>query len=611
MIELTDLDNIRKTAVKAYTSKDGEPNPIYYQAVDMQYRVAVHSEDLFPDKMFKQKAPNETDAEFEYRKKTYRNNTKQDWNRAVGLLNRLWNEQNWSLKFNDDEALYSDNSMASYVYKDYPRGGNLIEWFKTTVTKAKANLFNGVIAVKPELDYIVGEDGDYLVDDNGSYIVDDTVLPEPVAYVYTPEQVLDFQDEKFALILLTEKSPIKLSRNSNEQKMEGLVMDFYDDTYIYRIKQFGVKSDYTFETTVYFEHNLGYLPVDKIKGIPLGRDDNNGYQLYKSLFYDAIDLLDTALYDFSTLQCSKVAHAFLERWEYVDECSAGCSDYERDGIFRVPSGDGYAVCSTCNGKGTSSKKGVFNTFQIRSKGLTVSGDDAISPPPAGYINKDATILEFLKKEIQDTIDKAFVMANIPISGQANGNSATEAKIDRDELIVALMMEATQLFGLLNNTLYYIGGMRYGSSYQGHVITKPTDLSILTAYDLTQEINSATNQPSIVKSQLQKEYLNARFSGDTAEMQELNTVVEYSDALLYMTDESIRANLLAGTIAKWQVILHNSVVSFIKQKTTDDPKYLEGDLATIKTDLETMAKAMEASISPTTGANTILDIAAGL
>ena len=56
MIELTDLDNIRKTAVKAYTSKDGEPNPIYYQAVDMQYRVAVHSEDLFPDKMFKQKA---------------------------------------------------------------------------------------------------------------------------------------------------------------------------------------------------------------------------------------------------------------------------------------------------------------------------------------------------------------------------------------------------------------------------------------------------------------------------------------------------------------------------------------------------------------------------
>jgi hypothetical protein len=154
-------------------------------------------------------------------------------------------------------------------------------------------------------------------------------------------------------------------------------------------------------------------------------------------------------------------------------------------------------------------------------------------------------------------------------------------------------------------------MRYGSSYQGHVITKPTDLSILTAYDLTQEINSAVNQPSIVKSALQKEYLNARFSGDTAEMQELNTVVEYSDALLYMTDESIRANLLAGTIAKWQVILHNSVISFIKQKTTDDPRYLEGDLATIKTDLETMAKQMEASISPTTGANTILDIAAGL
>ena len=609
MIELRDIDSIRKTAVKALTSKEGEPNPIYYPAVEMQYRVSVHSDDVFPDRMFKQKAPNETDAEFEYRKKTYRNNTKQDWNRAVGLLNRLWNEQNWSLKFNDDEALYSNNSMPSYIYKDYPRGGNFIEWFKTTATKAKANLFNGVIAVKPELVYIVGEDGEYIIKDD-NYVVDDTVLPEPVAYVYTPEQVLDFQDEKFALILLTEKSPVKLARNSNQEKMEGLVMDFYDDVYIYRIKQFGVKSDYTFETTVYFQHNLGYLPVDKIKGIPLGRDDNNGYQLYKSLFYDAIDLLDTALYDFSTLQCSKVAHAFLERWEYVDECSAGCSDYLRDGVYRLPDGDDYKVCQSCNGKGTSSKKGVFNTFQIRSKGLTVSGDDAISPPPAGYIDKDPSILEFLKREIQDTIDKAFVMANIPISGQANGNSATEAKIDRDELIVALMMEATQLFHMLNNTLYYIGGMRYGSSYKGHVITKPTDLSIMTAYDLTQEIKEADKQPSIIKAQLQREYVNARFSGDTAEMQELITVVEYADALLYMSDESIRTNLLAGTLAKWQVILHNSIVSFIKQKTTETPNYLEGDLATIKTDLESMAKQMEASISPRTGANTILDLAAG-
>jgi hypothetical protein len=609
MIELRDIDNIRKTAVKALIKDGGEPNPIYLKALDMQRRVAVHADDEFPTVMFKEKAPNETDAEFKYRKNNYRSNTKQDWNRAVGLLNRLWNDQNWSLRFKNVDADNIDN-IENYIFKDYPRGGNFIEWFKTTATKAKANLFNGVIAVKPELSYIIGEDGNYLINEQGTYLVDDTVLPKPVAYVYTPEQVIDYQDERFALILLTEKSPIKPYRNSNDTKMEGLVFDFYDDTYIYRIKQIGVKTDYEFETKVYYQHNLGYVPCDKIKGIPIGKDDNNGYQLYKSIFYDAVDLLDTALYDFSTLQCSKVSHAFLERWEYVDSCSAGCADLDGTGIYKIMQQGELHTCGTCSGKGYSSKRGVFNTVQIRSKGLVRSEDDAIAPPGAGYIEKDPAILDFLKKDIQDTIDKAFVMANIPHTSQANGNTATEAKIDRDELIVALMMEATQLFGMLNNCLYYIGYMRYGKDYKGHVITKPTDLSILTAYDLTQEIKEATLQPSVYKAQLYKEYGNARFSGDTNEMQRLYDVAEYSDALLYMSEESIRANVLLGTVAKWQVILHNSLVSFIKQKVAENPDYLDADLSVIKTDLESMAKAMEASMNPSIGAQSILDLANG-
>jgi len=602
MINLTDIDNIRATAVKALLAKDGEPNPIYLQAVKMQRQVAVHSEGVFPTELFRLKAPNETDAEFQYRQDTYRCNTKQDWNRAVGLLNRLWNDQNWSLRF-------SDEGMEEYIYKDYPRGGNFIEWFKTTATKAKANLFNGVIAVKPELVYIVGEDGNYLVNDQGGYVVDDRSLPEPVAYIYAPSQVIDFQEEKFALILLNEKSPILLAPNSSIKKMEGYVFDFYDDTYIYRIKQVGVKTDWKFETVVYFQHNLGYLPCDKIKGIPIGKDDNNGYQLYKSLFYDAIDALDGALYDYSTLQCSKVSHAFLERWEYVDDCPAGCGDLDGSGIYKIRMDGDPVACNTCNGTGHTSKKGVFNTYQIRSRGRMKDEDDAISPPPAGYIVKDPTILEFLKEEIKDAVDKAFIMANIPVTSRSTGATATEVDIDRDELFVALMLEATQLFGLLNNVLYYIGAMRYGTNYQdGHVITKPTDLSILTAYDLTQEIKESVNQPSIIRAKLQREYDNARFSTDGNEVGRLMDIAEYTDSLLYMSDDAIRANLLSNTIAKWQVILHNSLVSFIKRLTVKNPAYLDGDLEAIRVELEGLAKSQEASISPTVGAADILSLA---
>lgn len=603
MIEQADIFRIVDSAVKAINTEDSQPNPIYDKYVDMQHRVAIHADDVFPTRLFKEKAPNETPQEFNYRKDTYRSNTRQDWNRAVGLLNRLWNDQNWSLKLKEDLPIYSSTPISDYIYKDYPRGGNLIEWFKTTVTKAKANLFNGVVAVKPELKYIVNDDGSYVVDENGMYIVDDRELPKPVAYVYTPEQVIDFQDERFALIMLTEKSMIWPSRGISDPKLKkpiGLVFDFYDDTYIYRITQIGAKTDWQFRYEVYFQHNLGYVPCDKIKGIPIGKDDNNGYQLYKSIFYDAVDLLDTALYDYSTLQCSKVAHAFLERWEYVDDCPNGCAN----GV--IHEGGESITCGTCNGKGSVSKRGVFNTIQIRTKGANISPDDMISPPGAGYVPKDAAILEFLAKDIDKTIEKAFVNANLPVAAQADGNTATEAKIDRDELIVALMMEATQLFGMLNNVLYYIGFMRYGTSYQGHSIIKPTDLAIMTAYDLTLELEKAANQPSIVKSKLEKQYLQARFSADNDELLRMFEVVEYVDTLLYMTPEAITGGILNSTVAKWQAILHNSIVSFIAQKEAENPRYLDTDLATVKTDLETMAKALASEIAPTVNADDILN-----
>lgn len=287
-----------------------EYHPTYTAAIDMAEAIRVHSAmHSFPQRLFRAKAPNEDPAQFAYRKENYRPVTMPFWNRALQVLNRIWNEQNYLVHWPERE----DAGQQEYFCKEYPAYTSLIAYFESVVTRWKVNDPNAVLCIRPEsLPVAQNEEGEWVALDN--------VPVSPVAALFPSERVIQYEQGRYCLIELPEKSPVKFG---NSIVQEGLIYELYDEENIYRITQVGRKADYTFETELYYPHQLGWLPVYKLRGIPM---EHEGKLLYKSHFYDAVPLLDTALYDSSTLDISKVGAAFPHRWAVVEDCNyQGCN----------------------------------------------------------------------------------------------------------------------------------------------------------------------------------------------------------------------------------------------------------------------------------------------
>ena len=592
----SDSDRSRERA------KDYEPNPIYNRSVEMRRRISVHSDiGVFPTELFATRAPNETEEEFEYRRKTFKNNTRGDWNRAVNSIQRVWHPGNYSLTFGEMPSAFDGETMREYVYDYYPKDSSLIGYFQSIVTKSKENDPNGIITTKPR--FIP------LIENNEELTVDDTVLLEPVCTIYKSDQVIDYRAGEYALVELKEKSYVEVG---GKQKKEGFIFEYYDKVNIYTIRQVGKKSDLDFSIEIYFAHNLGWVPAYKLEGVPIGDDDHElGYQLFKSPFYDAVDHLDVALYNFSTLNCSVVANAYMEKWEYADECDApGCTDGRVNEYDDTQEKNVYHTCSSCEGTGRKSKRGPLGVYQIKSKGMNINPDDMIAPPPFGYVPKDATILEFLSKEIDKEKAEAFKMTAIGNRSKVDGNTptATEVRDDRDEFYSLIRNEADKLFELLDYVLWDTGYMRYGESYPGHTLLKPTQFYLNTSFELTEEIKLAdeAGAPPLVTSALRKQYIDTRFNSTDPVLKRVNDIVNYVDGLANLDNADIIGYISTGILSKWESRLHTKILSYIEQKIAGDPQYLDKELADIKTDLETMAKTEDTAANPKVNATDIID-----
>lgn len=584
--------------------KRGYPafNPIYRESVTLDEEVAVHSElKAFPSKLFKSKAPNESDAERKYREESYQPETLPLWNRALANTNRILNEQNYSIKW-DEENEKDETRPSLYFEKDYPLYGSFITAYVDSVIRPrKINSPNSLLCFKPrDLPFSPTEEEGM----NGrDYSFDDTQLIEPVGVIYKPEQVLRYRPGEYAFIRLNEFSWVDTGKKNKEKV--GLVFELYDKDAIYRIEQVGKQTDWLFETYLYYQHDWNKLPCSKLKGQPIDRD---GDLLYKSYFYDAVPPLNQALYDSSTLQVSKVANVFLEKWEYAAVCdNTECNDGK---IKIYGDGDSYkeATCSSCKGTGWK-RNGVLGVYQLRMP-------DRMNPaepqtPPAGYIQKNTEVLTFLREEIKYNERKSFLFMGVDVSDSdvKGSDTALGKMIDREALFSALKVIASELFDLIEFGISAIGYMRYGKEFKQPHINRPTTFSIRTYQDLTIEISEAIKAglPEVALRTLIDEYLKTRFSSN-AEKTMIADLVAAADDLQMMPTADIATRLGQGTIAKWQDVLHVNIYRFIDE-LSQDKDWMNRDMNLKVADLQAKAQGMATEIQPK--ANSPESIYAGL
>jgi hypothetical protein len=558
----------------------------YKEAVNFYKQIEVHAEiGEFPEELMKAKAPNETAEELQYRKETFESITVPYWHRAEGTMNRIWSEQNYKIEWGEDE-------VKGYFLQNFPIYGSVLSYFQSVVTRSKIRDPNAVLCL--DFDLPVKETAE------GEIVIDQAEPISPYATIYKSCDVLMFELGDFALFMSREKSIVRYGQREEEK---GFVFYLYDTENIYRIEQVGEYVKYEFQYSVFYNHNLGYLPAWKLRGIPYDVYGDN--PIYQSYFIGALPHLNKAVKLDSTLEASIAKVAYPIRAYYESKCNAsGC----HDGIIGL--GDDAKKCGTCKGTGKL-KFSPMRDF-VQSLPDRLDPDTNMPFPAMAYVSPDSAILDFNKTKIREDIETAFTFINIDVSlkGDNSGEeTATAAKIDRDELFVFLLSVSNELYSLLSNFVNAAKQIRFGG--EGDImVSAPKTFDLQTPKELTTELSEGKTAgiPNVAMNELSREYVAQRFAQNGAAVR-VNDIVQYCDPYCNKSTQEIVTLKGAGIVQLWQCILHEEIISFIAVKLNEKASYLDTDLAQIKTDMEAMAKDKAAESTPNTATNLMAQIEA--
>jgi len=509
----------------------------YSHAVELYEKVKVHSQlDTFPDVLISESAPNETQEEFDYKRATYQPITRPVWKKATTQINRIFNPQNYSITdWGNDSGVYADQSAEAYFTKDFPKFNSLMSYFENIVKPAKDEDANAVIA----LDFVDAE-------------IVDTELVEPIFVLYHSPKVIDINSE-MALLLMSEKSVVEYG---NRKEQSGLIFKLYDHKNIWILKQIGKKLDYKFEAVLYYEHNLGKLPVQMLGGEAKTQDRAIWYE---SLFMDAVPNLNDALIDATNLRVNKVSNVFMERIEWVDECDFdGCVDG-----YVINDDSEQKSCPSCNGSGKRSMQSPLRVTQVQVPNR-MNDSEPLPFDPVTYVKKDSSMIDALRNEVNHNVAVSFSFMGIEISldKKSGKETATGKLIDREELFSFISKYSNQMFNLIKWGIDILGNVRY-VDFQSPSVKPPVSFALRSETDLSAELRDSQDLPDAIRGEMTKELMSVRFANNDKLKMTVDLKQKIDNYYLQSTTDVI-AIMATGLLPKWKATLHWSFDTYISQ-----------------------------------------------
>ena len=580
------LNEIHAKYKSASSTKHGKVNwgELYEDACEHAEEIEVHACGDFPTKLIGANFPGETEEERLYRRVSFQPITKPYWKKAMRTISRVWAEQNYFIDWNDENA-------KKYFLEDFPIDNDVRTFFKSIVTTNKISEPNGVVCL--DFDLPVKEIA------NGEIVIDDSVELEPYATVYEVEDLFLFEQGELALCKSEEKSVVEYAGKKDKV---GVVLYLYDDTNIYRIVQVGKKVDYKFELNLYYKHDLGYLPVWKLKGMP--EDVIDGEIYYESYFSPALPHLNEAVIIHSTNKSVRNKVSYPTRAYYDQPCTNKECNHGK-----VYDGDRQISCSSCGGTG-SVKFSPFRDYvhELPTATNNASSQD-VSFPGFTYVSPDGTIIKDNETVIDKYLETAFLFLNIDVNAQGNSEglndpTATKSKIDRDEQYISMLDISNELFGLLQQFLNAAYKVRYNRDSPIKV-KPPTNFDMISSDELNTRLGKAKADklPNLALSEMTVQLFEQEFSSTISRVAQ---IARYCDVLFVTDNTDIAILQTNGNVEKYQVILHVNFEAFIQELMEEKgDAFEEMTFKEIKTILVDMAKVKEAEMNA--GANTASNI----
>lgn len=544
----------------------------------------------YPERLFKERAPNQTDAEAAYMRANFKQVTLSHYEDYQNSLLRALSETNWSITYGqaEDEQDTRTTDFKEYVDTGIEEFGSLLNYVRYILPKVKTLDAMGLIAVLPKaIKTLPGEEGD-IIDPDGEI--------NPVPQYIKVKDVWGFEYDKWYLWLTNEKSEV--FRGDRKVK-EGLVLMFVDDMNVYRIVQQGEKYKFEFRIDLWWSHELKYAPAIHLRGNPRLED---GQMLWQSPYLSACEPLDQVLLDTSYLGASKAKVCFPHPVMIGDECNFV------DPVHNVPcSGVGTLEwwvgdvrntrqCPKCHGTGTMSRMGPLGTLLVRPPNrLDERGEAPTLANALSFVGPDVTSLEFLRSEIDDNTTAARTMLHLsseaPIVG-GEQKTATESGIDAKAHSAFVKPISDQLFDIYEFILVTTGEERYGREFTGISLTRPTTFDLRTEQDLAVEIKEGRRDadlPPAMIDNLVWNYTKARTQHDPSALAVMETIAAADDIFSNST-ASIQFQLSQGVIEAWQLVLHNQAISIYDELARTGKLSSTGDAVT---DIQANAQAMKA------------------
>lgn len=590
------LQTIDSAAIvsKRIAQKSKEPiglHDLYKQTVDMAEDISYHAiKGVFPEKLFKDRSPNETKAEADYIKANYKQHTLPVFVDYISTITRPFGDGNWSIDYKDDDQKFkvAEMTFKDYVEGDLPIYKSLESFVKFVLPTLKSKDANGFIGIRPY--------GIPTIEKDGILVPDESKLNSPGIYYYHSKNVIDYNDY-FYMFLSDRKSVVEFA---GKNQKTGLVFEVYTKNAVYFIEQTGKKTDHTFKAITYYVHELNEIPVTQLKGVPELVD---GKILWQSPFLFVTHLLDLVTINLNWLQASvnkcvfPITVVFGTECDFKNELGQPCVA----GTINV---DGQAVkCRACNGTGLKSRLSPLGTLIIDTS--NPEGNDMISKQdPVKFVSPSVDTLDFIKKlasEYETTARSILKLRNKNSSTNTNNDvTATEVFDDAKSMTAFVKPTSDQTFEIYEFCLNMIGKQRYGNSFVKPDLHYPKTFDFKTPEDYLTDLQNAmkTGLPPAFIQLLLIQYINSFYADGAITLSIFKIIIE-ADRLFGISDTEINIQLAKGLVQPWEKILHTSILTFINQEIADDTEFLNKDIQVQIENVQQAAKDLEAQNSQST------------
>ena len=569
--------------------------PTYKLAVQNWKAIMVHANrDIFPEEVFSKRAPNQTEEASKWLRNNYKNVTQPFYSDFKDTIKQTFQESNWSIEYSDDDDVYlaSENGFQEYVEESLNKYVSLEGFVRDLLPDLKIQDAMGLICVKPQYIPTVKNELDETV------IAGDKLI-EPIPYFYHCDKVVGYDDNNYFIVEMKEKS--KLSDNS----MTGRIYEFIDATNIVKATQNGNMADNTFDLEVTFNHNFGEVPARRAGGIPIMVENEI---LWISPFLFAVDLLDIISVVSAYLFAMTTKTAFPATIVVGNPCDFEDNGNQCNGGMIGVMGDGgykYHQCPKCHGAGEVSRLGVFDTLILRpANRVDPNGQAEINStqPPLQYVSPSVDILDFNERYITLRENKVRNILHLHTSNTSVKGSedltATGDSIDLKQKYAFIAPNAFQLFSHYEFLLNAIGWMRYGEKYNPPTLTYPASFDMESESDILASIVEMIKGgvPAIVVKANVSRYLKSIFFTDKEASKAFDLIMD-TDRLLLLNNDEIALKLVKGLCADWEVILHDSSLTFIEQLEQANEKFFEQKPKIQQQQLIDLAKAKADEVRP--------------